>query len=135
VRDEWAISEQKAVGDDIALLHSLTSKPIWANILPPATVDAYEALYFNVREKIQHPAYIYHAIFGDGPRRALTDNDPALLKMYGYILGPHVLSAVESGFAGASWCSSIANCTASPARSIRSNSSPLPGAYPAVNAR
>jgi hypothetical protein len=73
--------------------------------LPPATVDAYEALYFNVREKIQHPAYIYHAIFGDGPRRALTDNDPALLKMYGYILGPHVLSAVESGFAGASWCS------------------------------
>lgn len=58
VRDEWAISEQKAVGDDIALLHSLTSKPIWANILPPATVDAM-AQYFNFGADINRYPNIY----------------------------------------------------------------------------
>ena len=40
VRDEYPLSDQIAIGNAIELLHSLTSKPIWANIIPPMTADA-----------------------------------------------------------------------------------------------
>ncbi len=40
VRDEYPLSAQTSVGDDIALIHSLTSKPVWANIIPPFTPEA-----------------------------------------------------------------------------------------------
>lgn len=71
--------------------------------IPPGTIETYEALFFNVREKLLHPQYIFHTVFGEGPRSA-ADAHYLLWKRYAYALGPHVLTAMESGFTGASWC-------------------------------
>lgn len=73
--------------------------------IPPSTVAAYEAIFFNVREKLQHPKYILHCVLGDQLHRGLTDADfPLLWKLYGYFSGPHVLDAMEHKFTGTTWC-------------------------------
>lgn len=61
VRDEWPISEQQNVGDDIALLHSLTGKPIWANINPPSSASAM-AQYFNFGTDIKRYPNIFSGV-------------------------------------------------------------------------
>lgn len=40
VRDEYSLADQSAIGNDIELIHSLTSKPVWANIIPPTNPES-----------------------------------------------------------------------------------------------
>lgn len=70
-------------------------------------IEAYESLFFDVRARLHHRQYILHCVIGPELQRSLTDGDYAILwKLYGYFLGPHVLSALESKFPTAIWCGS-----------------------------
>ena len=60
--------------------------------VPPAIIDAYEALFFNVREKLNHPDYIVNCVIGQAIHRGLAERDFDLLsKLYGYFCG-HISS-------------------------------------------
>jgi len=73
--------------------------------MPPEYVEAYEALFFNAREKLQHPQYVINCIIGPAIHRGISEREYDLLwKLYGYFLGPHVLMALESKFSNPSWC-------------------------------
>ena len=73
--------------------------------IPPSYIEAFEALFFNVREKMYHRSYILHCVIKPVVSRGLTDREYDLLwKLYGYFLGPHVVNALESQFVDASWC-------------------------------
>lgn len=73
--------------------------------LPPTVVEAYEALFFNVREKLVHSKYILNCIMGPAIHRGLSEREYDLLwKLYGYFLGPYMLDAMESKFASPTWC-------------------------------
>lgn len=74
--------------------------------MPPAVVAAYEAVFFNVREKLKHPQYIIHTVLADAQRLrgAGVDNQGLLWKLYGYFYGPHVLASLESGFVNPQFC-------------------------------
>jgi len=69
-------------------------------------VEAYENLFFNVREKLRHPGYITHTVMGPSVQRGLSEREFDLLwKMYAYAYGPHMLQAVVSKFSNPTWCS------------------------------
>lgn len=68
-------------------------------------VKAYEALFFNVREKLHHRGYITHIVMGESVQRGLSEREYDLLwKMYGYAFGPQLLEAVTTKFANPAWC-------------------------------
>lgn len=71
----------------------------------PAVVEAYEQLFFNVREKLQHRKYIANVVMGPAVHRGLSEREFDLLwKLYGYNIGSHVLDALEDKFANPMWC-------------------------------
>lgn len=73
--------------------------------MPPQVIAAYEALFFNVREKLQHRSYIINCIIGPAIHRGLTEREYDLLwKLYGYFLGPCIVDALEGKFANPTWC-------------------------------
>lgn len=73
--------------------------------VPPTVIEAYEALFFNVREKLQHRGYILHCVLGPSIQRGISEREYDLLwKLYGYFLGPHIVAALESKFSTTSWC-------------------------------
>ena len=72
----------------------------------PGVVAAYEALFFNVRDKLQHQKYILNCVLGASVHRGLSEREFDLLwKLYGYFLGPHVLDMLENKFSTTGWCS------------------------------
>ena len=72
-----------------------------------SAIDAYEAVFFNVRPKIEQKGYIVHKVLGPAVQQGLADREYDLLwKMYGYFLGPHVLAAIETRFSSPLWCDS-----------------------------
>lgn len=73
--------------------------------LPPGTVEAYEALFFHVRDKLIHPKYMLNCVIGPSIHRGLAEREYDLLwKLYGYFLGPYMLDALESKFSSPTWC-------------------------------
>ncbi len=74
--------------------------------LPPEVIEAYEQVFFNVREKLEHPEYILHCVIGPGFQHGnLSDKDFGLLwKLYGYFCGPHFLAGLISKFSNPAWC-------------------------------
>ena len=72
---------------------------------PPDVIAAYEAVFFNVREKLQHRSYILNCVLGPAIHRGLSEREYDLLwKLYGYFLGPSVVDALESKFSNPTWC-------------------------------
>ena len=68
-------------------------------------VKAYEALFFNVREKLHHPGYIVHTVMGTAVHRGLAEREYDLLwKMYAYAHGPHMLTSLITKFVNPIWC-------------------------------
>jgi hypothetical protein len=68
-------------------------------------IKAFEALFFDVRDKLQHRSYILHTVMGPAIHRGLTEREFDLLwKLYGYFLGPYIVEALESKFSNPVWC-------------------------------
>ena len=73
--------------------------------MSPDYIEAYEALFFHVRDKLQHRHYILNVVMGAAVHRGLSEREYDLLwKLYGYFLGPYVLDAMESKFSSPVWC-------------------------------
>jgi len=73
--------------------------------MDPAVITAYEALFFNVKEKLEHRSYILNCVMGPAIHRGLSEREHDLLwKLYGYFLGPYIVDALESKFANPVWC-------------------------------
>lgn len=72
----------------------------------PEIVQAYEAVFFNVREKLNHKGYILHSVIGPSIQRGLSEREYDLLwKLYAYFNGPHMLDALASKFVNPGWAS------------------------------
>ena len=62
-------------------------------------VDAYEQLFFNIKDKLDSPGYITHKVFGRAVHNGMTARDyDCLWKMMAYWLGPYVLDAIVYTF-------------------------------------
>lgn len=68
-------------------------------------VAAYEALFFNVRDRLRHSGYIVNSVMGPSVHRGLSEREFDLLwKMYAYAYGPHMLQALITKFSNPTWC-------------------------------
>ena len=75
--------------------------------VPPEVVNAYESLFFNVREKLNYPEYILHCVLGESIQKGIESRNFDLLwKLYGYFCGPHLVASLTSGFPVNVWCQS-----------------------------
>ncbi len=73
--------------------------------LAPEQVEAYECIFFNVREKLDHPGYILHSVIGPALQRSFAERDySAIWKLYAYYYGPYVLDALTSKMVNPIWC-------------------------------
>lgn len=71
----------------------------------PEVVEAYEKIFFNVREKLSHREYIINVVLAESVTRGLSDRHYDLLwKMFGFSGGPHVLDAMIDRIGVSSWC-------------------------------
>lgn len=65
----------------------------------PETINAYEAVFFNVREKLDNIEYVANVVMGEAVARGITERQYDLLwKLFGYRGGPHVLDAMITKF-------------------------------------
>lgn len=70
----------------------------------PEVVLTYEALFFDVRDKLDRKDYVNSVIFGHKAQEALRERQYAVLwKLLGYAGGPHVLDAAMSKLTSPSW--------------------------------
>jgi len=88
----WAIEARILAGEtDAEIAQKLGCEP--------EVVAAYEAVFFDVREKLPHQEYIVNVVMAEAVTRGLTERQYDLLwKMFGYKGGPHVLDAMISKF-------------------------------------
>lgn len=71
-------------------------------VLPATTVRAYEALFFNVQDRLRHLSWIVHAVFGRSIHAGLNERQYDLLwKMYGYFGGAHLVDFMVDTFGDA----------------------------------
>jgi len=88
----WAIEARVLAGE--------SDKQIAARLgVDEEIVQAYEAVFFNVREMLANRDYIVNVVMADAVTRGLTERQYDLLwKLFGYHGGSHVLDAVISKF-------------------------------------
>lgn len=61
----------------------------------PACVRWYEALFFNVTDRLHHRGWVGHCVIGESAQAGLTERDfDTLWKLFGFLGGPLVLDAV-----------------------------------------
>ena len=75
-----------------------------ANGCRTEVIEAYEALFFNVRSRLNRRDFILNSVLGLTHDQDLTNQQGGRLwKLVGYLGGPHVLDAVISRASGATW--------------------------------
>lgn len=88
----WALEARILAGED----DNAIAKKLGCD---PAVINAYEAVFFNVREKLDNVEYIVNVVMRDAVTRGLTERQYDLLwKMFGYQGGTHVLDAMITKF-------------------------------------
>lgn len=76
----------------------------------PRIIEAYEALFFHVRDLLHRPAYILHTAIGPSLQRGLSEREFELLwKLFGYFYGPYVLNDLVSKCTNPMWCATPDN--------------------------
>jgi len=64
-----------------------------------ATVNAFEHMFFSVKDKLKNTTYILHQVLGPAIHRGLYERDHDLLwKLYGYFCGSRVIDALTTTF-------------------------------------
>lgn len=102
IRDEYPIRWSI----EAHLLARETNKEIaWKLGCLPGTIEAYEAIFFNVREKLNYREYIIsHVLSASVLAGVLDRNHDLLWKLFGYEGGPHVLDAMIGKLVSPVWC-------------------------------
>lgn len=68
-------------------------------LIPANTVRAYEALFFNVSDRLRHRSWIVHSVFGRSVHAGLNERQYDLLwKMYGFFGGTHLIDFMVDTF-------------------------------------
>lgn len=63
----------------------------------PSIIEAYEQVFFDVRDRLDEKLYIVNVVMADAVTRGVSERQYDLLwKLFGYHGGPHVLDAVIS---------------------------------------
>lgn len=88
------------------LLARETDKEIgWKLGCAPEIIDAYEQIFFNVREKLDYKEYIINVVMGQSITRGLSERHYDLLwKLFAFSGGPHVLDSMIGRMVNATWC-------------------------------
>ncbi len=69
----------------------------------PQYIEAYEALFFNVRDRMDNRDFVLQSVLTPAFSRGFEAAEAgSLWKLFGYLGGPHVLDAMMSGFPGVS---------------------------------
>lgn len=88
----WAIEARILAGET----NEEIAKKIGCEV---GVIDAYESVFFNVREKLANTEYIVNVVMADSVTKGLTERQYDLLwKMFGYTGGSHVLDAMITRF-------------------------------------
>lgn len=89
---KWAVEAHILAGE--------TDEEIAARLgTQPAVIAAYEAVFFNVRDRLRHREYVLNVVIKDSVTRGLNERQYDLLwKLFGYQAGPLVLDAVIGRF-------------------------------------
>jgi hypothetical protein len=70
----------------------------------PGTIEAYQALFFNVRDRIDRRDFIFNSVLGAIATNGIQAREPDLLwKLVGYVGGPHALDAMIGHFPNPLW--------------------------------
>jgi len=73
----------------------------------PGVIEAYESLFFNVRDARPHTDYVMHSVLESSTSRSAQSKEhDSLLKMYAFLMGPHAFAAMATGFNAPTWCGS-----------------------------
>lgn len=65
----------------------------------PAVIEAYESVFFDVREKLNNKEYVLNVVIKDSVTRGLSERHYDLLwKIFGYQCGPFVLDSIIGRF-------------------------------------
>lgn len=65
----------------------------------PRVIEAYEAVFFNVRDRLQHSELIYKSVFRPMLERGLSEREYEWIwKLYAYALGPLMYEAISNKF-------------------------------------
>jgi hypothetical protein len=88
----WAIEARILAGEsDLEIAERLGTSP--------DVIEAYEAVFFHVRDRLHRRDYIVNVVMAEAVGRGLSERQYDLLwKMFAYHGGPHVLDAVISKF-------------------------------------
>jgi hypothetical protein len=62
--------------------------------IPPGTVAAYEAAFFNVRDRLGHPYYILLQAIPNHVDKLIDGDAATVLKLFGYFVGPVALDVM-----------------------------------------
>lgn len=90
--NRWEVEARILAGDGLDVISGRTG-------LPEAAIELYEALFFNVNERLKIKGYILHTVLGPSVHKGLTDRDHDLLwKLYGYFGGGVVLDQLIDQF-------------------------------------
>ena len=83
-------------GIEARILARQTNEQIaYKNACSADTIEAYESLFFNVRDRLNYRDYILNGVLGQAATHGLHARDHDLLwKIVGYLAGPHVLDAM-----------------------------------------
>jgi len=78
-----------------------------------ATVEAYEGIFFNVRDSLEHPLYIMHSVIKPAVESGVHRKEHDFLwKLYAYYLGAYVADAVQTAMPNPAICRSAENTPA-----------------------
>jgi hypothetical protein len=70
----------------------------------PDAIEAYESLYFNVRDRLNYRDFVLNSVLGQAAVCGIQPSDQGLLwKLVGYLAGPYVLDAMISHFPNPLW--------------------------------
>lgn len=68
-------------------------------LIPAETARAYEALFFNVQDRLRHRSWVVHAVFGRSIHAGLNERQYDLLwKMYGFFGGTNLIDFMVDTF-------------------------------------
>jgi hypothetical protein len=72
--------------------------------LDPRVVEAYEGVFFNVRDRLLHTELVVKCILRQAVRGGFQADNPSLLwKLYAYFYGPEMFAALSQRFVNPVW--------------------------------
>lgn len=96
----WEVEARVLARQDDAEISYLVGYPVDA-------IEAYVELFFDVREKLDHPGYVTNCVLGPSLQHLSDRQKDIIWKLYGYMCGPAVLDILTTQFVAPHHCRNI----------------------------